>query len=451
MTSPPPTPSSLPLTCSSAFRFKHIVSVTEWIEDYRPGELHPVNLGDRFKNGRYRVLRKLGYGAHSAVCRGGRYVVLKILTADLTVSDSETSILKAIAQSELSHPGRQHVMTMKEHFKHTGTNGEHGCLVFEPMGQSVTNVLQHLPKPLRPKTGFPQRCPIWMAKSILRQALLGLDFLHQIRIAHGDLQEGNLLFSARDLSAVGEEALSPTLLPMEEEVRCRFRTYELVERVDGKTDLWAPKFLFLSQPLTEPEFANLDQDFVIKVSDMGSAFFLDDPPEDLRTPITLRSPERFVGSVPTISDDIWAFGCLVFKSITGGAIPMVHMMGNREDTEDRYLLNLFGILGPVPLDLLSKWPRSDRYFNAEGEHLRNHVGELPEGSNLSELQSLPNLEGLFDREKPAELSDEDARQAKRILRWVFQYDISKRPSASELLEDPWFSDAVARTNGSSSS
>jgi hypothetical protein len=66
MTSPP-TPSRLAPTCPSAYRFKHIFPLTEWSENYHPGELHPVNLGDRFKNGRYRVLRKLGYGAHSSV------------------------------------------------------------------------------------------------------------------------------------------------------------------------------------------------------------------------------------------------------------------------------------------------------------------------------------------------------------------------------------------------
>jgi hypothetical protein len=92
--------------------------------------------------------------------RVGRYVVLKILTADWTVSETETSLLKAIAQSDVEHPGRQHVMTMKEHFKHSGPNGEHGCLVFDPMGRSVANVLENLSKSLRPKTGYPQRCAI---------------------------------------------------------------------------------------------------------------------------------------------------------------------------------------------------------------------------------------------------------------------------------------------------
>jgi serine/threonine protein kinase len=97
------------------------------------------------------------------------------------------------------------------------------------------------------------------------------------------------------------------------------------------------------------------------------AYFVVDPPEDLRTPITIRGPGLIVGSVPTISDDIWAFGCLAFELLTGRCLSMVHRLTKREDTEDQYLLNLFSVIGPVPLDLLSKWPRSDLYFNAEGE------------------------------------------------------------------------------------
>lgn len=39
----------------------------EWIEDYRPGSYHPVHLKDRFKNGQYLVIRKLGVGSFSTV------------------------------------------------------------------------------------------------------------------------------------------------------------------------------------------------------------------------------------------------------------------------------------------------------------------------------------------------------------------------------------------------
>ncbi|KNE59421.1 serine/threonine-protein kinase SRPK3 [Allomyces macrogynus ATCC 38327] len=40
-------------------------------QDYCPGGYHPVNIGDKFKDGRYTVLRKLGWGHFSTVwlCR----------------------------------------------------------------------------------------------------------------------------------------------------------------------------------------------------------------------------------------------------------------------------------------------------------------------------------------------------------------------------------------------
>ncbi len=34
---------------------------------YCPGGYHPVHLGDLFKNGRYEVLNKLGFGSFSTV------------------------------------------------------------------------------------------------------------------------------------------------------------------------------------------------------------------------------------------------------------------------------------------------------------------------------------------------------------------------------------------------
>jgi serine/threonine protein kinase len=39
----------------------------EWIEDYRPGGYLPVHFGDLFKNGSYKVTRKLGVGSFSTV------------------------------------------------------------------------------------------------------------------------------------------------------------------------------------------------------------------------------------------------------------------------------------------------------------------------------------------------------------------------------------------------
>lgn len=42
-------------------------SEDEGLEDYRRGGYHPVKLGDTFKNGRYKVESKLGWGHFSTV------------------------------------------------------------------------------------------------------------------------------------------------------------------------------------------------------------------------------------------------------------------------------------------------------------------------------------------------------------------------------------------------
>lgn len=44
-----------------------LLHTQESFSKYRPGGYHPVNLGDAFKNNRYEVHHKLGWGVFSTV------------------------------------------------------------------------------------------------------------------------------------------------------------------------------------------------------------------------------------------------------------------------------------------------------------------------------------------------------------------------------------------------
>lgn len=44
-----------------------IIQPHEPLQEYVPGGLHTVTLGDTFHDGRYRIHNKLGYGGHSTV------------------------------------------------------------------------------------------------------------------------------------------------------------------------------------------------------------------------------------------------------------------------------------------------------------------------------------------------------------------------------------------------
>lgn len=48
-------------------RMHHCTVEAEPLHRYRPGGYHPVHLGDVLKDGRYKILHKLGFGGYSTV------------------------------------------------------------------------------------------------------------------------------------------------------------------------------------------------------------------------------------------------------------------------------------------------------------------------------------------------------------------------------------------------
>ena len=52
-----------------------------------------------------------------------------------------------------------------------------------------------------------------------------------------------------------------------------------------------------------------------------------------------------------------------------------------------------------------------------------------------------SMEATFDLTKP-ELSVEEGDKVKKLIRRILPYDPSKRPSAEEVLCDPWFADEL---------
>ena len=163
---------------------------------YRRGGYHPVCLGDVMNGGRYQILHKLGWGGYSTVwaardqrfgvalplgvceadkiAREGRYVAIKISVSEREGRNRELLVMQAIRSGLPESP---HLMQMLDHFECKGPNGSHDCLVLELLGPSVSDLLE--------EHFHGERLSGKLAKSIARQALLGLDLLHQQRIGHG--------------------------------------------------------------------------------------------------------------------------------------------------------------------------------------------------------------------------------------------------------------------------
>ena len=155
------------------------------------------------------------------------------------------------------HDIPNNIVSLLDSFDHQGPNGTHQCLVFELMGPGVSQMIDLSPD-CQIGEHWERRMPLSWTKKILRDILLGLQRLHSLGIVHGDLSPGNILFTLPTISLESHPADELCQQPNE---------HDQLERKDGKTDIWAPKYLFEPKPLYE--YVSLDQDPIVKLGDFG--------------------------------------------------------------------------------------------------------------------------------------------------------------------------------------
>lgn len=113
------------------------------------------------------------------------------------------------------------------------------------------------------------------------------------------------------------------------------------------------------------------------------------------------------------------------------------------------------VMGPLPAFLSAEWRSYGRYVDGDGARLRcfaqsdewcaevearREVGEPVEEEDDQDYLLEDNMQPLVDlfaSHKPAEIDDEEASMILEMLQKMFQYDPKKRPTAAELLEEPW--------------
>ncbi|XP_053536300.1 SRSF protein kinase 1a isoform X3 [Ictalurus punctatus] len=162
--------------------------------DYCKGGYHHVKIGDLY-NGKYHVIRKLGWGHFSTVwlawdIQGKRFVAMKVVKSAEHYTETaldEIKLLRSVRNTDPDDPNREMVVQLLDDFKISGVNGTHVCMVFEVLGH-------HLLKWII-KSNY-QGLPLPCVKSIIQQVLQGLDYLHtKCKIIHTDIKPENILMS----------------------------------------------------------------------------------------------------------------------------------------------------------------------------------------------------------------------------------------------------------------
>ncbi|KAM9760001.1 SRSF protein kinase 1b isoform 2-T2 [Menidia menidia] len=165
--------------------------------DYCRGGYHHVKIGDLF-SGRYHVIRKLGWGHFSTVwlawdIQEKRFVAMKVVKSAEHYTETaldEIKLLKSVRNTDPRDPNREKVVQMLDDFKISGMNGTHVCMVFEVLGY-------HLLKWII-KSNY-QGLPLPCVKSIIRQVLQGLEYLHtKCKIIHTDIKPENILLTVNE-------------------------------------------------------------------------------------------------------------------------------------------------------------------------------------------------------------------------------------------------------------
>uniref|UniRef100_A0A8C7XQC7 non-specific serine/threonine protein kinase n=1 Tax=Oryzias sinensis TaxID=183150 RepID=A0A8C7XQC7_9TELE len=397
--------------------------------DYGVGGYYPVEIGEVFAN-RYQVQQKLGWGHFSTVwlcwdvmTKG--FVALKVVKSAPTFTETaldEIKLLKCVRDSDPKDSNRDRVVRLVDDFRITGSTGEHVCMVLEVLGDQL---LRWIIK--SNYTGLPLAC----VKSILRQVLQGLDYLHtKCKIIHTDIKPENILLRADDAFI---ERLAPKAHLWKPPVSPSHTSSVILKakkkkKKDGGRDsktLMTTVHLCVSDPI-DPDVdllkAESAEKILIKIADLGNACWVHKHfTEDIQT-CQYRSVEVLIGAGYDTPADIWSTACMAFELATGDFL-FDPQSGVRFSREEDHIAHIIELLGPLPSQFVQSGRHSKQYFNRKGQ-LRH----------ISKLKPWSLLEILLDK---YEWRREEGVQFASFLLPMLELLPQKRATASQCLKHPW--------------
>ncbi|KAL9225591.1 hypothetical protein vseg_001496 [Gypsophila vaccaria] len=447
-------------------------SEDEGVDDYRRGGYHQVQIGDVFKNGRYVVQSKLGWGHFSTVWLAWdllhpKYVALKVQKSAKHYTEAamdEISILKQIADGDPDD--KKCVVKLLDHFKHLGPNGQHVCMVFEYLGDNLLTLIKYSDY---------RGIPLHLVKEICFRILVALDFLHrELSMIHTDLKPENvLLLSTIDPSKDPRKSETPPVLPKskvktlsvpEPPKTTSIVNGDLTKNQKKKMKKKAKKAAQKStedEQSEEPESSlreageNRSDDVIsngysveshgrkkssrrgsrstrqkllksvdgnCKLVDLGNACWTYKQfTADIQTR-QYRCPEVILGSKYSTPADMWSFACICFELATGDVLFDPHSGDNYSRDEDHLAL-MMELLGVMPRKIALAGRHAKEFFNRHGDlrHIRR-------------LRFWPLDKVLVEK---YQFTEQDGKGMAEFLLTILEYAPDKRPKAAECLTHPW--------------
>ncbi|XP_009390830.2 uncharacterized protein LOC103977122 [Musa acuminata AAA Group] len=410
----------------------------EGVDAYRKGGYHAVRVGDQFAGGRYIAQRKLGWGHFSTVwlaydTRSQSFVALKIQKSAPEFAQAalhEIELLSAIAQGDTSNS--KFIVRLIDHFKHSGPNGQHLCLVIEFLGDSLLRLVKY---------NHYKGIGLNRVRNICRSILVGLDYLHrEVGIIHTDLKlENILLVSTIDLS---KDPVRSALTPILERPEGNPNGSVVVNMIEKsfKKKAKRARARISETSASTSGILQLERtlegiDLRCKIVDFGNACWCDKQLTDDIQTRQYRSPEVVLGAGYSFSTDMWSFACMAFELATGDML-FAPKSGQGYSEDEDHLALMMELLGKMPKKVATTGFRSKDYFDRYGDLKR-----------IKRLKFWPLDQLLVDKYK---FSEADARKFAEFLCPLLDFATEKRPTAEQCLQHPWLKIRDAKANSKNS-
>jgi serine/threonine protein kinase len=359
----------------------------------------------------------------------------------------EIEFLSAAADGDLDKT--KCVVRLIDHFKHSGPNGQHLCMVLEFLGDSLLRLIRY---------NQYKGLKLNKVREICRCILTGLDYLHrELGMIHSDLKPENILLCstidpAKDPVRSG---LTPLLEKPEGNANGGASTMNLIEkklkrrakRAVAKISERRVSMVTGEEASSKTEKSLDGIDMRCKVVDFGNACWADKQfAEEIQTR-QYRAPEVILKSGYSFSVDMWSFGCTAFELVTGDML-FAPKDGNGYGEDEDHLALMMELLGKMPrkVCVFFCFPTVFSWFivcfliclfeqiaigGAKSKDYFDRHGDL---KRIRRLKYWPLDRLLIDKYK---LPEAEAKEFAEFLTPILEFAPEKRPTAQQCLDHPW--------------
>uniref|UniRef100_A0A1I7TL59 non-specific serine/threonine protein kinase n=2 Tax=Caenorhabditis tropicalis TaxID=1561998 RepID=A0A1I7TL59_9PELO len=349
-------------------------------EQYSEGGFFRANPGHLIND--YELLKYLSRGGYGTVWLAKRtqtdiYSAMKISKSSIgyeEYSKREIEILKKI-QTPTSHPN---IVKLLDSFYMEGDNVKHMVMVFEVLGPTLESVI----------FSSGQKIHLEVVKSITRQLLEAINYIHNLNLVHMDIKPANVML------AINEND---------------------IKHLASNQDLTCNRY---SIDVTNPNAI-----IVAKLADFGLAFYTDEKlPSHPTSSCFFRAPEQFLTTKYDTALDMWSFGCLIHEMIAASNLFACKKYRSVPNHNSCHFMLMDHLFGPIKRADFQDGLRREfsQQFDRDGHMVVPYLNEF-----------LPNF---YKTAVHNGMKEEEAEEYSNFLHLFFKYNRAERITAGEALQ-----------------